>query len=89
MKELACKISPARGLGTLPLSGVLWGRVWVGVMETPLRSTSFQEVGPFLAVREFELGIHIYFCLLMSFFVPQLFLRTIVLSIPAKRSFVM
>ena len=55
----------------------------------PLRSTSFQEVGPFLAVREFELGIHIYFCLLMSFFMPKLFLRTIVLSTPAKRSFVM
>lgn len=53
----------------------------------PLINTSFQEVGPFLEAREFELGI--YFCLLMSFFVAKLFLRTIVISTPAKRSFVM
>ena len=58
-------------------------------MEMPLINTSFQEVGPFLEAREFELGIHIYFCLLMSFFVAKLFLRTIVISTPAKRSFVM
>lgn len=52
-------------------------------------NTNFQGVGPFFERNEFGLGIHIYFCLSMSFFMAKSFLKTRVISTPSKRSFIM